>query len=275
MNKKSFLKSLSYNPFIIKTIRFFHLRSILRKCYYYWACPKNNILQLQIDKIDAKFYVPTPDELRLAESVSGALGEQRILKNLISNLNLGDVVYDIGANIGIYTVILAKAVGNNGKVVAFEPEKESADRLQDNVKINNLNNVQIVRKALGDNNSQGKLYIGKTTGNFSLVKTYEEGINYQTVEIIKGDEFVKAQNLPIPKLVKIDIEGYEYSALSGLRETLIHPDCKIICCEVHPGLFPEGITEDKVLELIKSFGFLKMDTFKRPFSAYHVIAYKN
>jgi len=271
----NFLKKVSYHPFIIKTIRFFHLRPILRKFYYYWACPKNSILQLKIDKIDAEFYVRTPDELRLAESVSGEWGEQRILKKLISNLDLGDIVYDVGANIGIYTVILAKAVGNNGKVVAFEPEKESFERLQENVKINNLNNVQIIRKALGDKNSDGKLYIGNTTGNFSLVKMYEEGINYQKVEIIRGDEFVKAENLPIPKLVKIDVEGYEYSALVGLRGTLIHPDCKIICCEVHPSLFPEGITEEKVLDLIKSFGFLKMDTFKRPFSAYHVIAYKN
>lgn len=275
MQSKNLIKRISYNASVIKVIRFFHLRSILRKIYYFFAHPKNNILEVSIGGKTAKFHVRTPDELRLAESVSGEWGEKRVIESLISNVKPGDVFYDVGANIGIYTVALANAVGNNGKVIAFDPEKESCERLAENIEINGLHNVTIVKKALGEKDEESKLYIGETTGNFSLVNIYENSSNYQKVEIVGGDNFVSAQRLPIPNLIKIDVEGYEYSVLSGLKKTLLDPQCRVICCEVHIGLFPQGITEDSVISFIKQLGFKRIETFKRAFSAYHIIAHKD
>jgi FkbM family methyltransferase len=271
---KSIIKRISYNPIVIKIVKALHLRGILRKVYYRLAGPKGNILDIEIGGINVKFFVRNPDELRLAESVSGTWGEQKILMALASHLKAGDVAYDIGANIGVYSVILAKTVGNSGKIISFEPEKESYERLLENLKVNNLENVKVFREALGESDKEGKLYLGKTTGNFSLINVYEEELDYQTVRIVKGDSFVKQHNLPIPKAVKIDVEGYEYFILLGLEETLSNLNCKALCCEIHPGLLPKEISEEKVLDTIKSFGFLKMDIYKRPFSAYHIIAYK-
>ena len=275
MEKINILKRISYSPFFVKTAKFLHLRSTLRKIYYFLFCPKNNILDVNLSEILAKFYVKNPDELRLIESVAGDEGEKKVLVSLISFLKKGDIVYDVGANMGVYSIILAKAVGANGKVIAFEPEKESLIRLKENIQLNNFKNVFIIDKALGENTVSGKLYISETTGNFSLVNIYDKEVKSESVEIVNGDDFVKKQNLPIPKAVKIDVEGYEYSVLNGLKNTLTNSNCKIICCEVHVDLFPEGITEEKIIELIKSFGFKRIEIFKRAFSAYHIIALKN
>jgi FkbM family methyltransferase len=271
---KNFIKNISYNAFFIKLARFLHLRGILRTMYYYFAKPKNNVLDVTIGGNKAKFFVRNPDELRLAESVSGQWGEKPVIDSFVSLLKKGDAFYDIGANIGIFTVAVANAVGKEGKVIAFEPEKQSITRLKENLGINNLQNVKIIEKALGDENKKTKLYIGGTTGNFSLVNIYDQHADTQEIELVKGDDFVKNNNLPIPTAVKIDVEGYELSVLKGLEETLKNPVCKVICCEVHIGLFPKGITEENIIEFIKLLGFTKIQTFKRAFSAYHIIAQK-
>jgi len=267
----NFLKKISHHPFIIRLIRFFHLQPIFRRWYYHLARPSDGILRFQVGGINSHFYVSKPEELRSLESDKE--GEGRVAELLISHLRLGDIVYDIGAHIGFYTVILGRAVGKNGQVIAFEPEKESYNRLLENLKLNDLNNIQVFQKALGNENSQAKLYRGETIGNFSLIKTYEKAIDYRIVEIVKGDQFVKEQNLPIPRLVKIDVEGYEYVVLEGLQKTLSHPNCEIICCEIHPHLLPSGITEEKILKIIKFFGFRQLDIYRRV-NDYHLIAFK-
>jgi len=268
---KKLLKKISYNPFVIRLIRLFRLQRIFRKLYFYFLKPPGGILTVQIGEINVKFYVSTPEQLRGLES--DREGEREVVELLISNLQPGDIVYDIGANVGFYSVILGKAVGERGKVIAFEPEKESYNLLQRNLKLNNLINVYTFQKALGNENKEGELFLGQTIGNFSLVKTYEKEINSQKVEIVKGDQFVRDQSLPIPKAVKIDVEGYEYSVLLGLRETLSNSKCQIICCEVHPRLLPPEVKEGKIRNIIKSFGFKRFKTYRR-INDYHLIGTK-
>jgi FkbM family methyltransferase len=272
--KNNFLKTISYNPFFVKAAKFFHIRSVLRKIYYLLFCPKDKLLKVDFSGIDAMFYVKSPDELRLIESVAGDEGEKKVLALLLSLMEDGDVFYDIGANVGIYSILAAKKVGGRGKVVSFEPEKKSLIEFKENIKINGIKNILVVDRALGEENSTGKLHISGTTGNFSLVNIYDKESKVETVEIIKGDDFVNKHSIPVPKAVKVDVEGYEYSVLAGLRNTLANPACKVICCEIHVGLFPEGITEEKTIGLIESFGFRKIEIFRRPFTAYHLIAQK-
>ena len=212
--------------------------------------------------------------MRLIESVTGDEGEKKVLSRLLSFLEEGDVVYDVGANVGVYSVILAKKIGVSGKVFAFEPEKESLAKLNENARLNGLENIVLVDKALGDSAASGNLYISQTTGNFSLANIYDKEAKSEPVEIVRGDDFVQQKNMPIPKAVKIDVEGYEYLVLKGLKETLARKECKIICCEIHVGIFSGDATEEKIFEFIKSLGFKEIEVFKRGFSAYHIIAVK-
>jgi len=271
----NFVKKLSYNPIIVGVVRFLHLEKILKYFYYYFNRPNDGLVLLKINDIEAKIYVSKPSELRCLESIGKPEGEKKLLERFFLEINTGDVVYDIGAHLGLYAIFLAKKVGKSGKVIAFEPDKKMIDNLEKSIGANNLSNVLLIKKALGDSDEVGNLYEGETIGNTSLVKTYEKTIGEQKVEIVSGDKFVFKNNLPIPKFVKIDIEGYEYFALKGLTKTLSHKDCKILCCEIHPGILQTGADENDILQLIKSFGFTEIDTRSRELNSYHIIAHKS
>lgn len=84
--------------------------------------------------------------------------EPLISKYITSQLKQGDWFIDVGANVGWYTLIGAKIVGNTGKVIAFEPEKTNFLILTSNVKMNNLKNVLCINEALSDTQGHSKLF---------------------------------------------------------------------------------------------------------------------
>jgi len=224
--------------------------------------------------MSAQFYVRTPEELRLLESAGGAGGEQRVSELLASSLKPGDVVFDVGANVGLYTVLLAKVVGDGGRVISFEPEGQTYAHLLDNLKLNSLTNVRCFRKALGDRSGQAMLYSNEAIGGASLVHTPEGNGPGEVVDIVEGDQLVLAENLPLPRAVKIDVEGYEYSVIHGLRRTLAHHACELVCCEVHPARLPAEVRPETVGDLLRSVGFSRIDTYPRWDKTFHLVAYK-
>lgn len=271
------LRRLSYRPEVIRLIRALGLRNIGRRLYYRWARPADGILRLEVGGIEAQFHVRTPEELRGVESVGG--GEKNILDCLSRALRPGDVVYDIGSHVGIYAIFLAKAVGGRGQVIAFEPESQTYDHLVDNVRLNQLQNIRPYRKGLGDSNKKETLYLGEVIGNFSFLPNAiagkrPQGISQQVVEVVEGDRFVAAENLPLPRAVKIDVEGFEYAVIKGLRHTLAQPTCELICCEIHPQFLPPDVKPEAILTLVQSLGFSRMDSCPRWDTTFHLVARK-
>jgi FkbM family methyltransferase len=157
-------------------------------------------------------------------------------------------------------------------VIAFEPNTESYEHLQDNLVLNGIRNVRSFRKALGERNSEGKLYQGEENADSSLVAPIlgSDG-RCQPVEIVAGDSFRQAQGLPIPRVVKIDVEGYEYCVLQGLRATLMQASCELVCCEVHPNFLPKEATTEMILSFVRSLGFARLDTYPR-YDTLHLVA---
>jgi FkbM family methyltransferase len=273
-NKNKFIKSLTYNPVPRRIARFFGLSKIFRKIYFYTARPKNGIISCDVSGINAKFYVKTPGELRLIESMGGGgRGEKNNLETLILSANNGDVVYDIGGNIGLYSIFLSKKVSGGGKVIVFEPEKENYDHLLDNIELNNIKNIVVFKKALGEKNEQAKLYIGEEMGNCSLLEKTGYENKYELIDVVNGDNFIEKNNLPYPNLIKIDVEGYEYNVLKGLSKSLADSKCRVLCCEIHKSLLPKNIKSEDIMSLIKSFGFTKNDIYPRE-EEDHIICYK-
>lgn len=271
----NFLKKISYNPKISRLIWRLHLAEILRRFYYWLNRPPGSLINIEVNGIKAKFYVRTPWELRSLESAGNLGHEQHILELLINKVRPGDVIYDIGSNFGIYTILLARAVGSNGTVIAVEPERQSYEHLQDNLKLNALTNIRSFHLALGDSSGEAKLFLGQVTGASSLVKPWRKGERYQVVKVIEGDLLVKRENLPLPHLIKIDVEGAEYAIICGFKRTLMNPVCKLVCCEIHPQLLPKDIKPKKIFELLKSFGFDRIDIYHRGTTEYHILAQKD
>ncbi len=164
-----------------------------------------------------RFYLDKDDSMRL--SILGVY-EPATVKHFWEAVKPGSVVLDIGAHIGYYTVMAAKRVGSRGKVYAFEPSKENLVLLNKNIKINKFKNVISVNKAVSDSTKKVKFYINPiSTGMNSLVNIGYKGERSITVDAISLDDFF-GKKLPKVSVIKMDIEGGEFSALKGMRNLL-------------------------------------------------------
>jgi len=77
-----------------------------------------------------------------------------------------------------------------------------------------------------------------------------------------------------PNVAKIDVEGQEVNVLKGLKKALSSATCRLVCCEVHPPLLPEGVRAEEVRELLIIYGFTRMRTHERA-ENFHIIANKS
>ena len=96
-----------------------------------------------------------------------------------------------------------------------------------------------------------------------IVGSAPTGAQTQAVKLWRGDEMREAEHLPFPNAVKIDVEGYEYLVVQGLKETLSHRSCRLLCCEVHPSRLPVGVRLEQVIEVIEACGFSRIEKFER------------
>jgi FkbM family methyltransferase len=145
----------------------------------------------------------------------GTHDERYVVTKLLKITKLGDICWDIGANIGFYTCLLASQVEDAGAVVAFEPAVRTCDYLHENVSLNQFSNVTVVNKGLGDKTEQRNLYyseVGLTEGTASLKyaegRTASESVTLDTIDNLIG-------KLPVPDFIKIDVEEYQLEVLRG------------------------------------------------------------
>jgi FkbM family methyltransferase len=132
-----------------------------------------------------------------------------------------DVVIDVGANVGMFTIKSIKEVGNDGLVIAIEPEPRNLVLLRKNTKI--FNNVIVVPKAVGDSKRKIKLFIANTSGGHSIKRN--KGHGYIEVEIDLLDNIISELGAKRVDFIKIDVEGAEKEVLEGAKEILLkfHP----------------------------------------------------
>ncbi len=128
------------------------------------------------------------------------------------------IFVDIGANIGKYTVIAGRKLGNRGKVVSIEPEPSNFKILERNIRLNKLNNVVSEQAACSSKEGNINLYLRRTgTGGHSLVRKSGEKI---IVKSLKLDSILIKHKIKRISLIKIDAEGAEYEVLRGAKKTL-------------------------------------------------------
>lgn len=238
----------------------------LKAVIYWLSRPPRGQATMNVGGEEARFFAGNYGQLRYIRQLSDEKGghETRTLQWLMDRLSPGDAVYDVGANIGIHSVFLAKRVGPSGRVISFEPDTAIADILDDHVRLNGLSNITVVRMALGDRDYQGELFVDRKIGcgSTSLIMTGNK-LPSGTTRVVRGDRAVAELGLPRPRAIKVDVEGYEIEVLKGLQDTLRDPGCAYLCCEIHPTLLPEGRTESDVMRLAESAGFSAMNVFPR------------
>jgi FkbM family methyltransferase len=148
----------------------------------------------------------------------------------------GDVVIDAGANMGFFAIPTSVDYPNC-KVYAFEPQPSAYKILEQNIKVNELNNVSVVKLALGNTNEVLEFFEeqGWNAGS-GLITTKpiadREGYTYM-VKCVSIDEWVKDNNIPRIDFIKADIEGAERLMLAGARETLHKFRPRLAICTYH------------------------------------------
>lgn len=259
------IRKVAYNLTLLKVLDYFKVKQVFKKAYFYIILPKNKTLSLFCSGIAAKFHLDTPEKLIQIEKclLDKNQKEVSVIDKIVNMLGAGDVFYDVGANLGMYTIFMAKKVGEKGCVVAFEPELSNYKVLQKNILINELNNIILFQYALGNVEKIGCLYNDMDTSKSSLVQYRPQVPVSQSVKIISGDNLILGNNIPLPKVIKIDVEGYEYFVIRGLEKILKQECCKIVFCEIHPEILPEGLTCDDIISLLGSFGFSKYEIYNR------------
>jgi len=160
---------------------------------------------------------------------------------------LGDVVIDVGAHIGSYTIRCAKMVGEKGIVIAFEPDPENFKMLLLNIKINDLKNVMPFPYAVSRDDGIVELHRSRFLALHSIVRMPQEYIGSINVKAITLDTMVKMLNIKRIDWIKIDVEGGEIGVLEGSTNTL--KASKKIIIEVDKNDL------GKVLKIAKAFGF--------------------
>lgn len=265
MPKLPVLKRLTYRPELVAAAGLLRASRLLKRLYWQLTSPADGIFRAKVAGVEARFHVRTPGEWRRMEGTYGNGTEEMFLRVLIGFLRPGDVFYDVGSNIGEYAVFASKIVGEAGMVVGFEPEAASFGRVAAHIQLNNLRNVRAFRLALSDAPGTMPLQVkGFLNRQSRLMRAGERGTGGgMTVEVTTGDSIREFEGLPIPNAVKIDVEGHEYQVLTGLRKTLAHPLCSLLCCEVHPRSLPPAIQTTDVVDAIKSLGFSRIESISR------------
>jgi FkbM family methyltransferase len=131
--------------------------------------------------------------------------------------NHDKVILDLGANIGVYTLLVKKHC-EHCRVIAVEPEPLNSLLLEKNVKINNLRDVIIVRKAISDEEGTAKLYLSQYDVSHSIVEPV--GKKYIVIETTTIDKLLEEFGIEKVDLIKMDVEGAEYKALRGAIKSI-------------------------------------------------------
>ena len=176
-----------------------------------------------------------PPMVRAFRRLSGSRYEERFDQALLEAIQPGDTVWDIGANVGLYTEKFSRQVGTSGHVVAFEPSPSSVQALR--ARFHEDPRVTICPVALGERPGNATFYLnGSSDGTTdSLVERGSDSVPHQT-EVRRGEEFL--QGFP-PQVIKIDVEGFELEVLRGLGAVLSSPGLRSVMIEVHFGILSD------------------------------------
>ncbi len=194
--------------------------------------------------------------------------EVSITRFIENNLKTGEAFFDIGANVGYYSLLSSVIVGESGGVYAFEPEFSNFKSLKTNIELNGFKNINLVNAAVGDTDGETTLHLNPLNeGGHSLNEhsTYHDSgievseseikrrfpeINLsQKVSIISLESFLsKNPSIKYISLVKIDVEGFELGVIKGMEKLLQTKLIQSIICEVSDA-------DSSVISILGSYGY--------------------
>lgn len=213
------------------------------------------IFCLKSDSVDIhghKMFLDSKDSLTL--SIFG--NYEPVITDLVGKEIKKDyVVLDIGANIGYYTLIFAKLVGENGKVFAFEPDPTNFTLLIKNMEINNYKNAVLVQKAASDKTGKARLYLCDNNKGDHRIYDSDDGRRSIPIESMRLDDYFEDYARKID-FIKIDTQGADELVIKGMPNLLRRFESLKIILEFWPlGVKKSGGNAKEFLQLLIGHGF--------------------
>lgn len=180
-------------------------------------------------------------------------GEMMMLLKLLKE---DDIFIDVGANIGVYSLLAASKI-SRGRIFAFEPSMHSLPRLYENISINNLTNIiQVSEKVVSDRVGYQYFNISNMSdyNHIAYLKEEDVGIKIPSISL---DKFISEKKLSQIKLIKIDVEGVEFLVLKGLQKNLAAKKVDILIVEITEWTSNRfGFSPEQVFNYLKNYGFI-------------------
>lgn len=186
--------------------------------------------------------------------------EDRFGPRLLAEVRASDTVWDVGANVGLYTSQFAERAGDLGQVVAFEPVPACFAALQEVAR--GRKNIHPVNAALGS--ADGHLTMALEQDALAATHRVVQGIDagasdaFTEVPVRSGESFATEHPRLFPNVIKIDVEGFEGEVFSGLKTLLNDKRLRCVGIEMHFGLLQErgeSATPGKLEEGLQQDGF--------------------
>lgn len=186
--------------------------------------------ELKVGGVSASFDVDNKEEAN--KLTRNFRSELHVYRDLLSSIKQNDVFWDVGANIGSFTCLVADVVDT--RVIAFEPSPDNAEKVRQNLEMNGFEG-EVLDYALSDSHGEIELVPfseNKGTG-FHKPEYVRDGAKSVRVETVTGDFLVERSDILAPNVIKIDVEGMELETLEGLLGVLSRNECRLVYCEVH------------------------------------------
>ena len=180
--------------------------------------------------------------------------ELNCVQKLTENVRQGSICVDVGANLGYFSILMSRLVGEDGQIIAFEPMPDTSEVLCQNIRLNHLTSTKIVRAAISHESGSVRLF-SELSGRFSKTASMvgyrlERARRTTVVPSIRLDDYFAGEKR-LPDLIKMDVEGAEAAVLNGARETIArgHP---ILLVGIHAW---GSVESQQVLDLLAELGY--------------------
>ena len=212
----------------------FDFNTFLYKVFKILRLDNSMLLKISVPKYDYKFYC----RINREDLVFMTNHEDDIIEHFTPKQ--GDIVVDIGAHMGRYTIISSKRVGSNGKVVAIEAHPGNFEMLNRNIKLNQLTNVIPLNYAVYSKETKVKLYLPEQESGYTIYNTImsdRAGTEDKFVEVNANtvDYLLKLNQIREEQVnwIKVDVEGAEFEVLKGATNVLSKSRDIALLIEIH------------------------------------------
>jgi FkbM family methyltransferase len=212
------------------------------------------LIKIHIPKYNYKVYCPANKN----DLMNFTVREDDIIERFCPKE--GDIVIDVGAHFGRYTIIASKRVGPNGKVIAIEAHPQNFELLNCNIKLNNLNNIISLNYAAFSKQTTVKLYLKSDEPSDAIYNTLisnrVKSTDFLEVQANTLDYLLQSNLVNLEKVnwIKIDVEGAELEVLRGSTNVLANSKDIVLLIEIHT--LPDGKNHyETIMDLLSRYNF--------------------